>query len=134
MRKHFAQVSEKAWNELLAEHKENTLERMFPTPDFSEYILEDMQGKIVVLDSVRYPDNQFMGTGGEFVWTGTRSDGMYFVKIDSRKWLGPYEAVKLSAPVMAWEVELIALYVRGMSWLFMTRVVSIPESLLMRIR
>ncbi|MCQ2540074.1 MAG: hypothetical protein MJ114_06445 [Acetatifactor sp.] len=149
IRKHFAQVSEAAWNKVLEEHKADMLEKVFPAPDFSEYVLEDVQGKIVVLDSVRYPDNQFLGTSGEYVWTGTRSDGMYFVRIDSRKWLGPYEAVKryrrqvdttllevkewsvigkitdiacecpdasenkLSAPVMAWEVEPIALYVPG---------------------
>lgn len=149
IRKHFAVESEKAWNAILAENTENKIEKAFPTPDFNTYVLEDMQGKVVVLDSVRYPDNQFMGTTGEYVWTGSRSDGMYFVKIDSRKWLGPYEAVKryrrqvdttltevkewsviakitdiacespeagetkVGAPVMAWEVEPIALYVPG---------------------
>ena len=47
-----------------------------------------------MLDEVRYPMNQFMGVTGEFIRVGKRSSGMYFVKIDSRKWLGPYEAVK----------------------------------------
>lgn len=94
LRKHFAEVSEKAWNDILAANAENKLERTYPTPDFSKYTLDDMKGKIVVLDNVRYPDNQFMGTDAEFIWCGTRSDGMYFVRIDGRKWLGPYEAVK----------------------------------------
>lgn len=149
IRKHFAEVSEKAWNDILAANAENRLEKMFPTPDFNKYVLSDMRGKIVVLDNVRYPDNQFMGTTGEYVAVGTRSDGMYFVRIDGREWLGPYEAVKryrrqvdttmndvkewsviakitdiacespeagetkVGAPVMAWEVEPIALYVPG---------------------
>lgn len=147
LRKHFAQVSRQEWDKLLAEYSQDKLEKMFPVPDFSEYTIEDMQGKIVVLDNVRYPDNQFMGTTGEFVSVGTRSDGMYFIKIDGRQWLGPYEAVKryrrqvdttlsevkewsvigkivsltcespdanetkLLPPVMAWEVEPVALYV-----------------------
>ncbi len=94
IRKHFTEVSEKAWNECLKANAENMLEKVFPAPDFSTYVLKDMKDKIVVLDNVRYPDNQFRGTTGEYVWCGTRSDGMYFVKIDGRQWLGPYEAVK----------------------------------------
>ncbi len=94
LRRHFAEVSEKAWNKLLEEHTEGRLERMIPAPDPNKYIIDDLMGKIVILDNVRYPDNQFVGTAGEYVWVGKRSEGMYFIKIDSRDWLGPYEAVK----------------------------------------
>ncbi len=94
LRKHFAEVSEKAWKELLASHASEMLERVYPTPDFKKTILEDVAGKMVVLEDVAYPENQFMGTTGEYVWTGTRSQGMYFMRIDGREWLGPYEAVK----------------------------------------
>lgn len=149
IRRHYSEVSERAWNDFLAANTENKLERLYPTPDFKKYTLDDMKDKIVVLDNVRYPDNQFMGSLGEYIWCGTRSDGMYFVRIDGREWLGPYEAVKryrrqvdttmlevkewtvigritevacespdanetqLAPPVMAWEVEPIALYVPG---------------------
>ncbi len=94
LRKHFADASEKAWNDFLAANSENRIEKNFPVPDFKKYTIEDMRDKIVVLDDIRYPDNQFDGTDGEYIWTGTRSDGMYFLKIDGREWLGPYEAVK----------------------------------------
>lgn len=94
MRKHFAEASEKAWNELLAQNAANKLERMFPIPDTKKFTINDVRNKIVVLENVRYPDNQFRGTTGEFVWNGTRSDGIYFIRIDGRSWLGPYEAVK----------------------------------------
>ena len=149
LRKHFADASEKAWNDLLAANTENKLEQLFPVPDFNKYTIDDMKGKIVVLNSVRYPDNQFYGAAGEYIWCGSRSDGMYFVRIDGREWLGPYEAVKryrrqvdtamndvkewsvigrindlamespdageskVAPPVMAWEVEPLALYVPG---------------------
>ena len=149
LRKHFADASEKAWNDFLAANSENKVEKNFPVPDFKKYTIEDMRDKIVVLDDIRYPDNQFDGTDGEYIWTGTRSDGMYFLKIDGREWLGPYEAVKryrrqvdstmadvhewsvigkitgitydipdaneskTAAPVIAWVVEPIALYVPG---------------------
>ncbi len=94
IRKHFAEAGEKAWNELIATYEGEKLDRMFPTPDFNKFLLEDVAGKVVILDNVRYPDNQFMGTTGEYVWNGTRSDGMYFLRIGGREWLGPYEAVK----------------------------------------
>ncbi|MBO7402169.1 MAG: hypothetical protein J6U10_04175 [Lachnospiraceae bacterium] len=149
LRKHFADASEKAWNDLLAANTENKLEQLFPVPDFNKYTIDDMKGKIVVLNSVCYPDNQFYGAAGEYIWCGSRSDGMYFVRIDGREWLGPYEAVKryrrqvdtamndvkewsvigrindlamespdageskVAPPVMAWEVEPLALYVPG---------------------
>ncbi|MBR3518336.1 MAG: hypothetical protein IKO10_18695 [Lachnospiraceae bacterium] len=149
LRKHYADVSEKAWNDFLAANTQNKLERMYPTPDFKKYILDDVKDKVVILDNVRYPENQFMGSNGEYIWCGTRSDGMYFIRIDGREWLGPYEAVKryrrqvdttmmevkewtiigkitelamespdanetqITPPIMAWEVEPLALYVPG---------------------
>ena len=94
LRKHFADASEKAWNDFLAANAANKLEKNFPVPDFKKFTIEDMKDKIVVLDGIRYPDNQFDGADGEYIWTGTRSDGMYFLRIDGREWLGPYEAVK----------------------------------------
>ncbi|MCR5331298.1 MAG: hypothetical protein K6E62_08935 [Lachnospiraceae bacterium] len=84
LRKHFADASEKAWNDFLAANAENRLEKNFPVPDFKKYTIDDMKDKIVVLDGIRYPDNQFDGADGEYIWSGTRSDGMYFLKIDGR--------------------------------------------------
>ncbi|MBP5330725.1 MAG: hypothetical protein J6Y89_02615 [Lachnospiraceae bacterium] len=149
IRQHFAEASEKAWNDMLSANTENKIEKLYPVPDFHKYTLDDMKGKIVVLDKIRYPENSFSGTTGDYIWSGTRSDGMYFLRIDGREWLGPYEAVKrfrrqvdttmtevkewtvigkiseiacespdasenkLTPPVMAWEVEPMALYVPG---------------------
>ena len=90
----YSQKSEKAWNALVAEYADRTLEKIYPAPDVTQVSIEDLKGKYVILDEVRYPMNQFVGITGEFVWVGKRSSGMYFVKIDSRRWLGPYEAVK----------------------------------------
>ena len=94
LRKHFADASEAAWNDFLSANSENRLEKIFPVPDFKKHTIDDMKDKIVVLDNIRYPDNQFDGADAEYIWSGTRSDGMYFLKIDGREWLGPYEAVK----------------------------------------
>ena len=94
LRQMYAEKSEKAWNELTAKYKDEMLERVFPAPDIRSTPSEEFMHKYVILDEIRYPMNQFMGVTGEFIWTGKRSSGMYFVQIDTRKWLGPYEAVK----------------------------------------
>ncbi|MBQ3386335.1 MAG: hypothetical protein IJG53_03335 [Eggerthellaceae bacterium] len=94
LRAMYAEKSEKAWNELAAQYEGKLLERLYPAPDPTTQRMDDFVGKFVILDEVRYPMNQFMGVTGEFIWMGKRSTGMYFVKIDTRRWLGPYEAVK----------------------------------------
>ncbi|MBR2789730.1 MAG: hypothetical protein IKD70_03825 [Eggerthellaceae bacterium] len=94
LRAMYAEKSERGWNELVAQYQGKLLERLYPAPDPTTQRMDDFVGKFVILDEVRYPMNQFMGVTGEFIWMGKRSTGMYFVKIDTRKWLGPYEAVK----------------------------------------
>ena len=94
IRRLYAQKSETAWNSLVAKYQDRMLEKVFPAPDVMEVRADEIQGKYVILDEVRYPMNQFMGVTGEFIHMGKRSTGMYFIKIDTRKWLGPYEAVK----------------------------------------
>ena len=90
----YCEKSEKAWNALVEQYRDRLLEKVVPAPDVMEVSQEELNGRYVILDEVRYPMNQFMGVTGEYIWVGKRSSGMYFVKIDSRKWLGPYEAVK----------------------------------------
>ena len=94
IRKLYAQKSEKAWNEFKAQYRDKLLDRVYPAPDLTENTVDDFQDKYVILDEVRYPSNQFLGVTGEYIWVGKRSTGMYFVKINTRRWLGPYEAVK----------------------------------------
>ena len=90
----YCQKSEQAWNDLVDQYKDKMLEKLYPTPDMNEVYLDELTDKYVILDDVQYPGNQFMGVTGEYIHVGKRSTGMYFVKIDTRKWLGPYEAVK----------------------------------------
>ena len=94
LRAMYSEKSEKAWNALVAKYQDKLLEKVFPAPDVNDVKADELYGKYVILDEVRYPSNQFMGVTGEFIHMGKRSSGMYFVKIDTRKWLGPYEAVK----------------------------------------
>ena len=94
LREMYCEKSEKAWNELIAQYRDKLLEKVFPAPDVTEVSMDELEDKYVILDEVRYPMNQFMGVTGEYIDVGKRSTGMYFVRIDTRKWLGPYEAVK----------------------------------------
>ncbi|MBO7452352.1 MAG: hypothetical protein J6U54_18640 [Clostridiales bacterium] len=94
LRAQYSQKSEEAWNELVSQYKDQMLEKVYPAPDLSSEHIEDLEGRYVILDEVKYPENQFLGVTGEYIHVGKRSTGMYFVRIDSRKWLGPYEAVK----------------------------------------
>ncbi len=94
LRAMYAKKSEDAWKAILAESQDKLIEKPFPVPDVLQSAPDEYIGKYVFLDEVRYPANQFMGVTGEYIFTGKRSTGMYFVKIDTRKWLGPYEAVK----------------------------------------
>ena len=94
LRKIYEKKSADAWADLTAQYGEKLIEKPFPAPDVLNVPADSFAGKYVILDEVRYPENQFMGVTGEYISVGKRSTGMYFVKIDSRKWLGPYEAVK----------------------------------------
>ena len=94
LKKQFAQMSEDAWNKLVSDYSGKIREKVFPAPDVLVEHIDDIAGQYVILDDVQYPGNQFMGVTGEYVYMGKRSTGMYFIRIDTRKWLGPYEAVK----------------------------------------
>ena len=94
LRAMYAEKSEQAWKDLVSQYQDRLLEKVFPAPNVLETPIDDLVGRYVLLDEVRYPMNQFMGVTGEYIAVGKRSTGMYFVKIDGRRWLGPYEAVK----------------------------------------
>ena len=94
IRKLYAEKSAAAWEKAKADYADKMIDRVYPAPDYCEEDFQEYIGQYVILDEVRYPMNQFMGITGEYIWVGKRSTGMYFIKIDSRKWYGPYEAVK----------------------------------------
>ena len=94
LRREIAALGKKAWDEKLAEYRDTLIDKPFPAPDAKQTAVSDLEGKYVVLDDVQYPQHQFYGATGEYVFTGKPSAGYYFVDIGSRAWLGPYEAAK----------------------------------------
>lgn len=93
LRKMVWAASQARWNALLAAAGTSLIARPFPIPDPKTVDVAEMRGRFVVLD-VQYPACQFYGGTGEYVFTGTPSQGFYYVAIGGRDWLGPYEAVK----------------------------------------
>ncbi len=94
LRKLIAEEGKKAWEALLQQHKDKLIENALPAPDSTKVTVDGLKGTYVLLSDVQYPGHQFYGATGEYVYVGKPSSGYYFVKIDGRDWLGPYEAVK----------------------------------------
>ena len=92
MRERFGRQSKEAWQKKLASLE--VLTPTFPAADPMESTPSDIIGKHVVIDEVVYPANQFVGATGEYAFAGKPSTGFYFIQLNSRRWLAPYEAVK----------------------------------------
>ncbi len=94
LRNVISEAGKKQWDAMLAAHKDKLITKVFPAPDPDKVSIEDLKGTYVLLDDVQYPQHQFYGATGEYVYAGKPSSGYYFVNISGRDWLGPYEAVK----------------------------------------
>jgi len=96
LRKKISALGDEEWNRILASTVDpaKIVAKEFPAPDPKKVSIEELKGSFVVLTDVEYPNNQFYGGTGEFIWHGKPSSGYYFVLLDGRHWIGPYEAVK----------------------------------------
>ncbi|MCR4554572.1 MAG: hypothetical protein K5752_06600 [Succinivibrionaceae bacterium] len=96
LRKKISALGDEEWNRILASSVDpaKIVAKEFPAPDPKKVSIEELKGSFVVLTDVEYPNNQFYGGTGEYIWHGKPSSGYYFVLLDGRHWIGPYEAVK----------------------------------------
>ena len=96
LRKTIAAKGEQEWNRILASAAapDKIITKEFPIPDPKKISIEELKDSYVVLKDVEYPANQFYGGSGEYIWHGKPSAGYYFVQLDGRNWVGPYEAIK----------------------------------------
>ncbi len=94
LRKVISGEGQKKWQDILVQAGAKRISKTFPAPDSAEIPLEKIKDSYVVLEDVQYPRHQFYGVTGEYVYAGKPSSGFYFVAAGSRRWLGPYEAVK----------------------------------------
>jgi hypothetical protein len=84
------------WDALLesARTESGMLDKAFPGPEPKKADPEQVIGKYVVLEGFRYPDNEFMDMGRQYLFVGSGAKGYYFVQLSGRQWLGAYEALK----------------------------------------
>ncbi len=95
LKKTIAAEASKEWNNFISKIPEDQfIKKIFPIPNSKQLDPDSIIGKYVVLEDVLYPTNQFYGATGEYIHVGKPSSGYYFVSIDDRDWLGPYEAIK----------------------------------------
>lgn len=91
-----AALNVEAWkkyrNELAASGE--LIEKGLPAPDPLHTDPDETIGKTVILEDFRYPDNEFLDVGGQYVFVGSRTQGFYYVELSNRWWLGVYEALK----------------------------------------
>ena len=92
LRENLKQQNREAWQKYLASTK--PLTKIFPAPVPERVQVEDFYGQYVVLPDVRYPENEFVGATGEYIFHGKNSTGYYFISLEGRNWVGPYEAIK----------------------------------------
>lgn len=81
------------WDKIISSQTD-IIATAFPAPDTKSVPYDSLVNKFVVLDEVIYPNNQFYGASGEYIWVGKPSKGYYFVSLQGRNWVGPYEAIK----------------------------------------
>ncbi len=71
----------------------------------------EIEGRHVILDGVRYPDNLFQDTGQQFLYVGQPSTGFYFLDLGDRAFRSAYKAIqryaKTISPDIAGEWQIV---------------------------
>ncbi|MEM6552627.1 MAG: hypothetical protein AAF750_10940 [Planctomycetota bacterium] len=90
------EVSVAAWESFRAEvaAQEGAILKPLPAPSPEEVLMDELVGKPVILDGVRYPDDLFPYYSRQFIAIGKPSTGFYFVDVSARPFIGAYEAVR----------------------------------------
>ncbi|MEM6392805.1 MAG: hypothetical protein AAF797_08550 [Planctomycetota bacterium] len=65
-----------------------------PAPNPEEVPMDELVGKSVILEGLRYPDDLFPYYSRQFIAIGKPSTGFYYVDVSSRSFVGAYEAIR----------------------------------------
>lgn len=91
----FASEAEKEWTAFQrTPAMANAVKPAFPSPSIEDESAESLRGRHVVLEYARYPDNEFVEGGQQYLFVGSLASGFYWVELGGRPWIGVYEAVK----------------------------------------
>ena len=91
-----ASASEDRWAELIKvmENDEQAITKPFPTPSPKKVFFGDMENKWVILKNVEYPGLMFTQGRINYTFTGSVSNGYYYLDCSSREFIGAYEALR----------------------------------------
>lgn len=96
MQKIFADLAQAQWQaykkSVLA--TKPVIKKPWPPASHRKVSVDDMIGKYVILDGFQFPTNEFTDMGRQFVYIGSGVRGFYWIDLNGRSFLGPYEAVK----------------------------------------
>ncbi len=89
-------IANEEWNKLATEFKDDNkyLSSVFPVPDVWNSSLKKIKGKKVVLTNFEYPKRQFPTVSGDYLATGSISEGFYFTRLSTKSWIKAYNALK----------------------------------------
>jgi hypothetical protein len=95
LRERFAAEGEKAWAALQrSPEMAKAISPAFPGPSIEDESADTLRGRMVVLENARYPDNEFVEAGQQYLFVGSLTRGFYWVELGGRPWIGAYEALK----------------------------------------
>lgn len=91
----FAAEAEREWTAFQrTSAMANAVKPAFPSPSIEDESAESLRGRHVVLEYARYPDNEFVEAGQQYLFVGSLASGFYWVELGGRPWIGVYEALK----------------------------------------
>lgn len=94
--KQMAEFGATRWQALKgqSEAEEGAVSQAFPPLDPTKTDVDEMRGKLVILEDFAYPANEFTNLAQQYAFVGSGSRGYYFVELSDRAWLGAYEALR----------------------------------------
>lgn len=91
-----AKASLEEWNALCAEAQKSDrfIAKPFPVPNVDEVADVDVKGKLIVLEGVEYPQNEFVDTGNQYLFAGKPTHGFYYMRLSDYEFQSAYSALK----------------------------------------
>ena len=74
--------------------KDEVISPVFPAPSPEDVLLDDIIGKYVFLKDIEYPRIMFIQGGKQYCFSGSVSNGYYYLDCSSRGFVGAFEALK----------------------------------------
>ena len=84
--------------------KDEVISPVFPAPSPEDVVLDDIIGKYVFLKDIEYPGIMFIQGGKQYCFSGSVSNGYYYVDCSSRGFVGAFEALKRAKQIASLEL------------------------------